>query len=210
MCFSNIKPRSKNSGFTIIEVLIVLAIAALIMTVVFYAIPQVQAARRDSQRKAHAGLVVEAMLEYWKNNKKIPFCVGGGGCSGATLTSAQDSAKNFLDNYFPESSDPSTGRSYHDEPAEDSGHTVRLPASSSGGKDMAEYFLNVIHPTTTPENRLQEEQLLGFVAIAPNYRCQEGTDVVSRIGNNAATAETDKFAVVIRIERGEWYCLDNS
>ena len=46
---SNIKNR--KDGFTIIEVLIVLAIAGLIMLIVFLAVPALQRNSRNTQRK---------------------------------------------------------------------------------------------------------------------------------------------------------------
>ena len=52
------KLRYKNftqnkQGFTIIEVVLVLAIAGLIFAMVFIALPALQRSQRDSQRKSH-------------------------------------------------------------------------------------------------------------------------------------------------------------
>ncbi|MEI7632454.1 MAG: prepilin-type N-terminal cleavage/methylation domain-containing protein, partial [bacterium] len=53
----------KAAGFTIIEVMIVLAIAGIIMAIVFLAIPAIQRSNRNTQRKSDAsrlgGLVAE-------------------------------------------------------------------------------------------------------------------------------------------------------
>ena len=42
-----------KQGFTIIEVVLVLAIAGLIFAMVFIALPALQRSQRDSQRKSH-------------------------------------------------------------------------------------------------------------------------------------------------------------
>ena len=52
-----------NKGFTIIEVLIVLAIAGLIMLIVFLAVPALQRNSRNTQRNNDASLVGGAMNE---------------------------------------------------------------------------------------------------------------------------------------------------
>ncbi len=57
----------KEEGFTIIEVVLVLAIAGLIFLVVFLALPQLQASRRDTQRKSDAGRLLAA-VENWAGN----------------------------------------------------------------------------------------------------------------------------------------------
>lgn len=59
----------KKEGFTIIEVVLVLAIAALIMLLVFLAWPALQRGQRDQGRKADIGLVGSAIGTYKTNNK---------------------------------------------------------------------------------------------------------------------------------------------
>jgi len=49
------KLTNKESGFTIIEVVLVLAIAGLIFLVVFLALPALQRSQRDSQRRTDLG-----------------------------------------------------------------------------------------------------------------------------------------------------------
>ena len=58
----------KSSGFTLIEVVIVLAIAGLIFVIVFLAVSQTQAARRDTQRKSIANQVLASVNQYASNN----------------------------------------------------------------------------------------------------------------------------------------------
>lgn len=60
-------------GFTIIEVVLVLAIAGLIFLMVFIALPQLQRAQRDTQRRNDLGRLEGAITQYQTNNNgKIP------------------------------------------------------------------------------------------------------------------------------------------
>jgi prepilin-type N-terminal cleavage/methylation domain-containing protein len=56
--------RKASAGFTIIEVLIVLAIAGLIMMVLFLAVPALQRNARNAQRKRDVGMIASAYQEY--------------------------------------------------------------------------------------------------------------------------------------------------
>ena len=66
MSFKQLK--KKEEGFTIIEVLIVLAIAGLIMLIVFLAVPALQRNSRNTQIKNGAAAVMAAVNEYSANN----------------------------------------------------------------------------------------------------------------------------------------------
>jgi prepilin-type N-terminal cleavage/methylation domain-containing protein len=59
---------SKAAGFTIIEVMIVLAIAGLIMAIVFVAIPQLQKNTRNTTRKDVLNRVKTEIDNYSSNN----------------------------------------------------------------------------------------------------------------------------------------------
>lgn len=56
-------------GFTIIEVVLVLAIAGLIFLMVFVALPALQAGQRDTARKGDAGTVLSAVSTYISGNR---------------------------------------------------------------------------------------------------------------------------------------------
>lgn len=62
----------KQNGFTIIEVLIVLAIAGLIMLIVFLAVPALQRNQRNNARKNDASRIAAAIREYWTNHNNTP------------------------------------------------------------------------------------------------------------------------------------------
>ena len=63
--------KNNQEGFTIIEVMIVLAIAALIMLIVFLAIPALQRNSRNTARKSDASRLTAAAANFGTNNNGI-------------------------------------------------------------------------------------------------------------------------------------------
>ena len=62
------KSPAKKSGFTLIEIVIVLAIAALIMVIVFVAVQGAQRSRRDTTSRSNAAATLAAIEQYASNN----------------------------------------------------------------------------------------------------------------------------------------------
>jgi len=72
-----------TKGFTIIEVLIVLAIAGLILLIVFLAVPALQRNSRNTQRRTEATRLLSVATEWINNNNgKLPNDGGGSICGG--------------------------------------------------------------------------------------------------------------------------------
>jgi prepilin-type N-terminal cleavage/methylation domain-containing protein len=68
-----LKRNKEQKGFTIIEVLIVLAIAGLILVVVLVAIPQLQRNQRNEDRRAKVARIATEITSYaGNNNGEIP------------------------------------------------------------------------------------------------------------------------------------------
>ncbi len=77
---SRIRQSKKEQGFTIIEVLIVLAIAGLILLVVFLAVPALQRNARNTQRTEDAGNILSSVSEFTGNNNgQVPAGKSGTG-----------------------------------------------------------------------------------------------------------------------------------
>lgn len=69
--------QTKTGGFTIIEVMIVLAIAGLIMLIVFLAVPALQRTSRNTQRVNDAAGALAAVNTYITNNGgSLPTAAG--------------------------------------------------------------------------------------------------------------------------------------
>lgn len=79
MSIKELYGKKKDEGFTIIEVMIVLAIAGLIILIVFLAIPALQRNSRNTQRKNDASHLAGLVNEYVANhNGQLPSGVGTG------------------------------------------------------------------------------------------------------------------------------------
>lgn len=98
------KLQKRNSeGFTIIEVMIVLAIAALILLIVLLAVPALQRNSRNTTIKNDASSVAGAVNTYESdNNGKLPVNIAGTGtvqlsgdkCSATAGTTAPEESIN--------------------------------------------------------------------------------------------------------------------
>src|ERR1044072_3585646 len=99
---------NKSSGFTIIEVLIVLAIAGLIMLIVFLAVPALQRNAHNTQIKDDVAGVLGAINEYSNNNNGVlptaasyannTITVGSGCGSGTNCTTSKVGYVTAIDN----------------------------------------------------------------------------------------------------------------
>lgn len=72
----------KTNGFTIIEILIVLAIAGVIMLVVFLAVPALQRNSRNTQRRSDAGHMAGLINEWEANHAGTAYTISNS--AGAT------------------------------------------------------------------------------------------------------------------------------
>jgi prepilin-type N-terminal cleavage/methylation domain-containing protein len=70
----------KEKGFTLIEIVLVMAIAGLILVIVFLAVQGAQKSRRDQQRKTDAARMLGAVEQCASNRQgNYATCVGVGG-----------------------------------------------------------------------------------------------------------------------------------
>lgn len=97
----------QTEGFTIIEVVLVLAIAGLIFLMVFIALPALQRSQRDTHRKRDVDNFLSAVQRYQANNRgRIPP-------SDSTLHDFKISyMQTSEDGYSGEFLDPASGRGY--------------------------------------------------------------------------------------------------
>lgn len=98
------KTTSNSKGFTIIEVVLVLAIAGLIFLVVFLALPALQRSQRDTQRKNDLGRFMSQVTAYQSNNQ--------GQLPGTTSAAWNTFVGNYLTNSGQTFSDPTSGSTY--------------------------------------------------------------------------------------------------
>jgi prepilin-type N-terminal cleavage/methylation domain-containing protein len=71
------RPDRRNDGFTIVETIIVLAIAGIILMLSLLAIPALQRSSRNNQRKQDVQTILEAVSHYELNNAGTVPSSGG-------------------------------------------------------------------------------------------------------------------------------------
>lgn len=173
------------SGFTIIEVVLVLAIAGLIFMMVFIALPQLQRAQRDTQRRTNLSSFQSAITQFQANNNgKLPKpsnytgaeaidkCSGGtnGSKDACRLVNVYLNSANAEENTF---TDPD-GNYY----------SVEISEFGNGNYDRAETEMN------------------HTIYVVLEARCDGET--VTNEGTNPRD-----FAVLYKLEGSGTYCSDN-
>lgn len=99
----------KQQGFTIIEVVLVLAIAGLIFLMVFIALPTLQRNQRDTQRRDDLSRFRAQINQYQANNKgSTPTSFAVAACPAAATGNVTDFVARYLQNW----NDPQTGTAY--------------------------------------------------------------------------------------------------
>ena len=87
MLKSKLNQLREKDGFTIIEVIIVLVIAAIIMLAVFLVVPQLQRTQRNSKAQTIARQVLAAGEQYASNKGGVyPTCAAAGTMNCASIT----------------------------------------------------------------------------------------------------------------------------
>ncbi len=102
--------KQQLKGFTIIEVVLVLAIAGLIFLMVFIALPALQRSQRDTQRRDDMARFSSQLSSYQANNNgKVPEPKAGSKTDNVGYT-------KFINEYLKAGGDsfedPSTGETY--------------------------------------------------------------------------------------------------
>ena len=127
-----------KKGFTLIEVVLVLAIGGLIFLLAFIAFSQASKNRRDTQRRSDAGKVVSQLESYYSDAKTYPTGSTGSAVSIAntcTTTTAASFAA-FVGSYICE--DDGSGTKYFKNPG---GSNYQLgAATATPAKDVITYY----------------------------------------------------------------------
>lgn len=85
--------KNNRKGFTIIEVVLVLAIAGLIFLMVFIALPALQRSQRNTRRRQDLSRINSAFTDYLAANNHLPTYV-----DGSTLKIDTDFITRYIDN----------------------------------------------------------------------------------------------------------------
>ena len=108
------KKERKYTGFTIIEVVLVLAIAGLIFAMVIIALPALQRAQRNTQRKQDLSRMQAAITQWYSHNPGTYMTDGSVSNPGSKdgMAYGSNGFCTFYNRYLSDLKDPSTGEPY--------------------------------------------------------------------------------------------------
>jgi prepilin-type N-terminal cleavage/methylation domain-containing protein len=199
----NLLKSKRAEGFTIIEVMIVLAIAGLIMVIVFIAVPQLQRNQRDNARQNVANRVKAELETYAGNNQGLyPFARNGANNANGTNCAAAGAVTgcwdNFVNNYIAgtparvKTDDPSTGNAI-----------VQAGTTDTTGAPLL-YSAAVVTAINTDQNRGDF-----YTVYAASCNGENVQPSPTATPSGAAALKVRTYAVVMVLDRGNKYCVDN-
>ena len=204
--------RSKREGFTIIEVVLVLAIAGLIFLMVFVALPSLQRSQRDTQRRNDLSRLGTA-LGQWQTNH------------GTSLNNLPKESSWTAIEVIPATGNGSCGsndacelvRDYMNTSAQSSSGSVTNTFADPDGTLYNVTISKNISSNANPGNITVDQATLSWngsrytlggndpysahnVFIVPGGQCDEDEIVPS---------ENRRYAIIYRLEGAGTYCLDD-
>ena len=187
--------KQHQSGFTIIEVVLVLAIAGLIFLMVFIALPALRQGQRNTQRKRDAAQLVTA-FEQWRVHNTM---------SVSDNYSKRNDTKNgfctFYKRYVGEElKDPSTGEAYK---AALWGNTNVVNCITGESTNRGGYDTEVVGLSGTSWAKME----VGDFQYDDGARCRDEAFDDDVGGDRHANVHI--FAIRMKLEGGAVLCLDN-
>ncbi len=177
---------SKNKkGFTIIEVVLVLAIAGLIFLMVFIALPALQRSQRNSRRRQDMARILSAFNDYQSNNNgKMP---------GTT------NLATFVNNYVNGGGTQApTDPTKFQNPANWSCGNIDSFCDPDGSSYLLTYQIDLKH-----SQALKSDTFDHRIYYHINAKCSDDeSGAILENGNN-------NIAIVYTLEGGAIYCGDN-
>ena len=177
------KQQHKKSGFTIIEVVLVLAIAGLIFLMVFIALPALQRNQRDTSRKNDVALVSSAIKSWRSNNRGVALKSE----TALDITDHDDDGTKW-------GSAPNSTQlgPYLQDVLSDNTTTVGIyDAGNSGG-------IYRVGPSDTE----------GHITVSAGRRCPSSNSPTNNT-YQMITGKPSDAAVIVVLETGGFYCLDS-
>lgn len=176
----NVGKSREREGFTIIEVVLVLAIAGLIFLMIFVALPALNRTQRDSRRRDDISVLLRKLKDFQTNNR------GALPSGGSTVYS-----------YSESSSASNWGGFYRDYLGKDfvdpSGGEYKLEVATCGEQNTGKVCRNTLAVNTQFPNDNK-------IHIVQQATCD---------GDNAvATKNIRKVAVQYKLEGGGIYCAN--
>ena len=194
---------SQKNAFTIIEVVLVLAIAGLIFLMVFIALPALQRNQRDTQRKNDMAKLKDAIERYKSNNSgKLPKVVGNRSLKRNPQSGNYEYLYGPFWNYIA-APDPRDTTSFRDP----SGRIYGIFSYNAHIRD------NGWEPSPFVESRSEEsgiKYVYSSIVGSPSgtwynqnrgFKCRDD-------GSLERVSGRSRYTIQIRLESGGVYCID--
>lgn len=186
-------------GFTIIEVVLVLAIAGLIFLMVFIALPALQRSQRDTQRRNDMSALASQITQYQSNNNgKLPATTEG---SNSVQAYDETQVTNKMENWTCGSTNKNSAKCFIRNYMNASGaeeNTYKDPDGWMYGltiKDFGNF--------TMPSDSFGNGDNKYMIYLVEHAKCGEDETVVK--SDNARD-----YAILYKLEGSGTYCNDNS
>ena len=215
----------QKTGFTIIEVVLVLAIAGLIFLMVFVALPALQRSQRDTQRRNDMSRVDTSLVQYQTNHSNqspnLPSAGKWEGKSGfgswtetvddedTTVNCSSSTACEFIRDYMNTGSSENDGKPNTFEDPSGEPYSMVITENWAIASDIpgSYYELGTSKIAENSEKNYTVQDNGGsaydahVIYVIPGGRC---------VGD-AATKSTSKnhFAILYRLEGAGSYCIDD-
>ena len=211
---------NSKKGFTIIEVVLVLAIAGLIFLMVFVALPALQRSQRDTARRNDMARVSTSLVQYQTNYSSAAsnLPVGPSAYVASVTSSNIDAggdtggpAKNFIQRYLNSGTDSAEntfkdpdGKLYNmfitDDYSDGKLDSPGLPQTGQiptpGGEGYITMKLTPSNSGYTVGSDFEDH----VIYIIPGATCD---------GETAVKAGKNNYAVLYRLEGAGVYCIDD-
>ena len=190
----------KSSGFTIVEVSLVLAIAGLIMVMAFIALPSLWSSQRDADRRANVMALISALKTYQTNNSRGALPTLPSGTIDVTYTVANSnlSSENeaswggFIRDYYLK------GRSNLEDPGGNV-YKIRVIDCSTLSSNCEVAASNDDFNTVNSQNTPKFDITNPVIYVVKGATCDEDKNAIVKTANNRYVA-----AVQV-LEKGK-YC----
>lgn len=209
--------KENRKGFTIIEVVLVLAIAGLIFLMVFIALPALQRSQRNTRRRQDMARILSTITTYQSNNgNKVP-CQNSARVGDADCTGANGELVKFINNYVISGDVPATqanrlapvdsNGSCFEEFCDPDGTSYEMSRFKWGSEGASAYKTEGGKTTFAWESgsgfytRAQENH---EIMLASYAKCDDGAE-----GVIVKTDGPTNVAIMYVLEGGAVYCGDN-
>jgi prepilin-type N-terminal cleavage/methylation domain len=175
-----------KKGFTIIEVVLVLAIAGLIFLMVFIALPALQRGQRDTQRRDDVARLFSQINSYQTNNRgDVPQSIVATVADGNSGAVTDVFLKDYMKINDTEFNDPQSGDSYGVK-------TINTSATAPATSGTQTSY-------STAPNAAETDMI---IYSGRGYQCDTE-------GNFVSNGKARSVAAAVKLEGSGYYCQDN-